>query len=588
MQRTADPGRQQALSVRVALAQINSTVGDLDGNTARIIEGIDQAVAHGADIVLFPELAISGYPPEDLLLRPRFIRENQCSLHRIAEHTHGPLVVVGFIDSDSDVYNAAAILHEGAIVGIYHKVFLPNYGVFDENRYFRAGHQCPVFKLGGIGIGVTICEDIWYEGGPASIQAAHGAEIILNLSASPYHRGKGDSRRQMLATRARDNVCVFAMCNLVGGQDELVFDGDSMIVDEQGSVLAAGKAFEEDLVIADVQVESVFRARLHDPRWRKIETFALGRELERTEIAVTPSVSCEPKPPLDVRVVPAMDTREEVYKALVLGTADYVKKNGFREVVIGLSGGIDSSMVACIACDAMGPENVIGVCMASRFTAPQSVIDAQSMARNLGIRLLDVPVEPAYTAFLEMLSPVFKGRNPDSTEENLQARIRGTILMSFSNKFRWLVLTTGNKSEMATGYTTLYGDMAGGFAVLKDVPKTLVYELAHHRNSLGPAPVIPQAIIERPPSAELRPNQKDSDSLPPYELLDPILKLYVEDDRSVAQIIALGHDAETVERTAQLVDRSEYKRRQAPPGIKITTRAFGRDRRLPITNRFHG
>jgi len=588
MQRISDPGRQQALSVRVALAQINSTVGDLDGNTARIIEGIDQAVAHGADIVLFPELAISGYPPEDLLLRPRFISENQCSLHRIAEHTNGPLVVVGFIDSDSDVYNAAAILHNGDIVGIYHKAFLPNYGVFDENRYFRAGHQCPVFNYGGIGIGVTICEDIWYEGGPASIQASHGAEIVLNLSASPYHRGKGDSRRQMLATRARDNVCVFAMCNLVGGQDELVFDGDSMIVDEQGSVLAAGKAFEEDLVIADVQVESVFRARLHDPRWRKIETFALGRELERTEIPVAPSISCEPKPPLEARVIPAMDTREEVYKALVLGTADYVKKNGFREVVIGLSGGIDSSMVACIACDAMGPENVIGVCMASRFTATQSVIDAQSMARNLGIRLLDVPVEPAYTAFLEMLSPAFQGRNPDSTEENLQARIRGTILMSFSNKFRWLVLTTGNKSEMATGYTTLYGDMAGGFAVLKDVPKTLVYELAHHRNSLGPTPVIPQAIIERPPSAELRPNQKDSDSLPPYELLDPILKLYVEDDRSVAQIIALGHDAHTVERTAQLVDRSEYKRRQAPPGIKITTRAFGRDRRLPITNRFHG
>jgi len=588
MHRISDPGRQQALSVRVALAQINSTVGDLDGNTARIIEGIDQAVASGADIILFPELAISGYPPEDLLLRPRFIRENQSSLHRIAQHTHGPLVVVGFIDSDSDVYNAAAILHDGNIVGIYHKLFLPNYGVFDENRYFRAGHQCPVFDYGGIGIGVTICEDIWYEGGPASIQAAHGAEIVLNLSASPYHRGKGDSRRQMLATRARDNVCVFAMCNLVGGQDELVFDGDSMIVDEQGSVLAAGKPFEEDLVLADVQVESVFRARLHDPRWRKTETFALCQGLERTEIQVTLTVRCDAKPPLEVRAVQAIDTREEVYKALVLGTADYVKKNGFREVVIGLSGGIDSSMVACIACDAMGPENVIGVCMASRFTAPQSVSDAQSVARNLGIRLLDIPVEPAYTAFLKMLSSAFEGRAPDSTEENLQARIRGTILMSFSNKFRWLVLTTGNKSEMATGYTTLYGDMAGGFAVLKDVPKTLVYELAHHRNSLGSKPVIPQAIIDRPPSAELRPNQKDSDNLPPYEVLDPILKLYVEDDRSVAQIIALGHDAATVELTARLVDRSEYKRRQAPPGIKITTRAFGRDRRLPITNRFHG
>ncbi len=588
MQTIGDPGRQQALSVRVAVAQINSTVGDLDRNTARIIEAMGEAVTLGADIVLFPELAISGYPPEDLLLRPRFIRENQSSLHRIAERTGDALVAVGFIDSDSDVYNAAAILCGGRIVGIYHKVFLPNYGVFDENRYFRAGRTCPVFNYGGIGVGVTICEDIWYEGGPASIQASHGAEIVLNLSASPYHRGKGDSRRQMLATRARDNVCVFAMCNLVGGQDELVFDGDSMIVDEQGSVLAAGKPFEEDLVLADVQVESVFRARLHDPRWRKSETFALGKALEKTEVQVSSKLACTPKPPLEIRITHPIDTREEVYKALVLGTADYVRKNGFREVVIGLSGGIDSSMVACIACDAMGPENVIGVCMASRFTAAQSVIDAQNIAHNLGIRLLDISVEPAYTAFLNMLSPAFEGMPPDSTEENLQARIRGTILMSFSNKFRWLVLTTGNKSEMATGYTTLYGDMAGGFAVLKDVPKTLVYELAHHRNSLGECPVIPQAIIERPPSAELRPDQKDSDSLPPYEILDPILKLYVEDDRSVAQIIALGHDADTVERTARLVDRSEYKRRQAPPGIKITTRAFGRDRRLPITNRYHG
>ncbi|MBN1151884.1 MAG: NAD+ synthase [Dehalococcoidia bacterium] len=588
MQRIGDPDRQQALSVRVALAQINSTVGDLDGNTARIIDAIDRAVAGGADIVLLPELAVCGYPPEDLLLRPRFIRENQCSLRRIAEHTHGPLVVVGFVDSDTDVYNAAAIIHNGAIVGIYHKVFLPNYGVFDENRYFRAGHECPVFNYGGIGIGVTICEDIWYEGGPASIQAAHGAEIILNLSASPYHRGKGDSRRQMLATRARDNVCVFAMCNLVGGQDELVFDGESMVVDEQGAVLSAGKPFEEDMVLADVQVEAVFRARLHDPRWRKTESFILGQSLERTEITLEPSPYTEAKPPLEPREIDPIDTRAEVYKALVLGTADYVRKNGFREVVIGMSGGIDSSLVACIACDAMGSENVIGVRMPSRFTANQSIEDAQEVAKNLGIRLLDIPVEPAYTAFLDMLSPAFSGKKPDSTEENLQARIRGTILMSFSNKFRWLVLTTGNKSEMATGYTTLYGDMAGGFAVLKDVPKTLVYELARHRNTLGSSPVIPQSVLVRPPSAELRPNQKDSDSLPPYEVLDPILKLYVEDDRSVAQIIALGHDAETVERTARLVDRSEYKRRQAPPGIKITTRAFGRDRRLPITNSFHG
>ncbi len=588
MHRMSDPSRQSALSVRVALAQINSTVGDLDGNTARIIEYIDRAAEKGADIILFPELAVSGYPPEDLLLRPRFIRENQCSLHHIAAHTHGPLVVVGFVDSDSDVYNAAAILHEGRIAGVYHKVFLPNYGVFDENRYYRAGHHCPVFDYGGIGIGITICEDIWYEGGPASVQAAHGAEVILNLSASPYNREKGDSRRQMLATRARDNVCVFAMCNLVGGQDELVFDGDSMIVDEQGAVLAAAKPFQEDLVLADVQVESVFRARLHDPRWRKTETFILRQSPQGTEISLSPTTLGSEKPALDACTVQPIDPREEVYRALVLGTTDYVWKNGFSQVVIGLSGGIDSSLVACIACDALGADNVVAVCMPSRFTATQSVADAQTVAKNLGIRLLTIPVEPAYTAFLDMLSPSFDGKEPDSTEENLQARIRGTILMSFSNKFRWLVLTTGNKSEMATGYTTLYGDMAGGFAVLKDVPKTLVYDLAHHRNSLGRTPVIPQSVICRPPSAELRANQKDSDSLPPYEMLDPILKLYVEDDRSVDQIIALGYDAEIVERTARLVDRSEYKRRQAPPGIKITTRAFGRDRRLPITNRFHG
>lgn len=588
MQRITDPTMQQALPVRIALAQINSTVGDLEGNTSRIIECIDRAVERAADIILFPELAVSGYPPEDLLLRPRFIRENQCCLQRIAAHTHGPLVVVGFVDSDSDVYNAAAMLHEGHIAGIYHKVYLPNYGVFDENRYFRAGHRCPVFDFGGIGIGVTICEDIWHEGGPASVQAAHGAEIILNLSASPYHRGKGDSRRQMLATRARDNVSVFAMCNLVGGQDELVFDGDSMIVDEQGSVLVSARMFEEDLVFSDVQVESVFRARLHDPRWRKTETFVIGEALERTEIPLAPTTLGEDKPPLEPCVPQSIDKCDEVYRALVLGTADYVRKNGFQQVVIGLSGGIDSSLVTCIACDALGSQNVVGVCMPSRFTAAQSIDDARAVADNLGIRLITIPVEPAYTVFLDLLAKSFEGTRADSTEENLQARIRGTILMSFSNKFRWLVLTTGNKSEMATGYTTLYGDMAGGFAVLKDVPKTLVYELSHFRNSTGSASVVPRTVISKPPSAELRANQKDSDSLPPYEVLDPILKLYVEDDRSVAQIIALGHDAEIVERTARLVDRSEYKRRQAPPGIKITARAFGRDRRLPITNRFYG
>ncbi|MCK9357542.1 MAG: NAD+ synthase [Dehalococcoidia bacterium] len=588
MQRMSDPGRRQALSVRVALAQINSTVGDLEGNTARIVQSIAGAAEAGADIIVFPELAISGYPPEDLLLRPRFISQNQSSLLEIAAHTHGPLVVVGFIDSDSDVYNSAALIDDGQVVGIYHKVFLPNYGVFDENRYFRAGHDCPVFDVGGIGIGVTICEDIWYEGGPASVQAANGAEIIVNLSASPYHRGKCDTRRQMLATRAQDNVCTFAMCNMVGGQDELVFDGGSTIVDEQGSVVAAGRPFVEDIVLADVQMESVFRARLHDPRWRKAESFIVGQCLEHSGISLPGRTFGNAKPRLAPYVPADVDPREEVYQALVLGTRDYVRKNGFETVVIGMSGGIDSTMVACIAHDALGPEHVVGVCLPSRFTAARSMTDAQMVARNLGMRLLDIPVEPAHQSFLAMLAETFAGLEADATEENLQARIRGTILMSLSNKFGWLVLTTGNKSEMATGYTTLYGDMAGGFAVLKDVPKTLVYELAAYRNSVGSSPVIPRQVIERAPSAELRPNQKDSDSLPPYDVLDSILKSYVEDDRSIAQIVALGHDPATVEKTARLVDNSEYKRRQAPPGIKITTRAFGRDRRLPITNRFHG
>ena len=588
MQRIIDPDSRKVAVVRVALAQLNSTVGDLDGNTARIIACIHQASHDGADVIVFPELAICGYPPEDLLLRPRFISQNLSCLRTIAESTHGPVVAVGFVDSDSDVFNAAAIVHDGHIACVYHKVFLPNYGVFDENRYFRAGKECPVFSVGGVGIGVTICEDIWYEGGPASVQAANGADLILNLSASPYHCGKGDSRRQMLATRARDNVCVFAMCNLVGGQDELVFDGCSMIVDEQGDVLASGKSFSEDMVYADVQIESVFRARLHDPRWRKTESFVVGQCLQKEAIPVTAKLQEGTKAPIKVQRAVPMEADEEVYQALVLGTGDYVRKNGFKQVVIGLSGGIDSSMVACVACDALGAENVVGVCMTSQYTSQQSIDDAMEMASRLGVKVLDVPIGPAYDAFIAMLRGAFEGRQPDSTEENLQARIRGIILMSLSNKYGWLVLTTGNKSEMAAGYTTLYGDMAGGFAVLKDVPKTLVYQLAKYRNSLTGSNVIPQSVIDRPPSAELRPNQQDSDNLPLYSILDPILKSYVEDDRSIAQIIALGHDAETVERTARLVDRSEYKRRQAPPGIKITTRAFGRDRRLPITNSFHG
>ncbi|HHE41151.1 MAG TPA: NAD+ synthase [Dehalococcoidia bacterium] len=588
MQRISRPGRRKAATVRVALAQINSTVGDLGGNTARIIECIREADARGADLVVFPELAICGYPPEDLLLRPRFIDQNLTALRNIAKNTHGPVVFVGFVDSDTDVFNAAAIIHDGHIIGTYHKVFLPNYGVFDENRYFRAGRECQVYNVAGIGVGVTICEDIWYEGGPASVQAANGAEIIVNLSASPYHLGKGDSRQQMMATRARDNVCVFAMCNLVGGQDELVFDGNSLVVDERGIVLAHGRVFEEDIVYADVHMESVFRARLHDPRWRKTETFIVTQSLTPTVIDVTQELTSRQREPLPAYPDTRTETTDDVYKALILGTADYVRKNGFQKVVIGMSGGIDSSLVASIACDALSPENVTGVCMPSRYTTQQSIDDARKVAANLGIQMYYIPIEPAYSTFLELLSESFKGCQEDATEENIQARVRGIILMALSNKFRWLVLTTGNKSEMATGYTTLYGDMAGGFAVLKDVPKTLVYQLALYRNRMAGYELIPQSIIDRPPSAELRYDQKDVDSLPPYEILDPILKAYVEDDRSIAQVVALGYERDIVEKIASLVDCSEYKRRQAPPGIKITTRAFGRDRRLPITNRFRG
>jgi len=576
--------------LRIGMAQINTTVGDFAGNRQKILKAIGKARALGVDLLTFPELAICGYPPEDLLFKPQFITENIRSLEKVVETSSGLGMVVGFVDAKEDIYNAAAIIHDGKLIGVYHKIFLPNYGVFDENRYFRAGSECPVYVIAGINVGVNICEDIWYEAGPATIQAYSGAEVIVNISASPYHFGKGNYRERMIATRATDNVAIFAYNNLVGGQDELVFDGNSLILDEKGRLVARGKQFEEDLIVADLDVESVFRARLHDPRWRKgllLHERQGGDGAERVTVSAAPS-SIE-KPPLPSRQEEkVLSLPAEIYEALVLGTHDYILKNGFEKVLLGLSGGIDSSIVAAIAVDALGKSNVVGVAMPSRYSSPGSISDAELLATNLGMKLLTIPIEKVFQAYLDMLAETFKETEPNVTEENIQARIRGNILMALSNKFGWLVLTTGNKSEMATGYTTLYGDMAGGFAVIKDVPKTMVKELARYRNSLGKTELIPAAIIDKPPSAELRPDQKDADTLPAYELLDPILTAYVEEDKSVEQIIAMGIDEKAVRRAARLVDGSEYKRRQAPPGVKITPRAFGRDRRLPITSRFKG
>ncbi len=571
--------------LRIGLAQINTTVGDLEGNRDKIIHYIEHARELGVDVVAFPELAIPGYPPEDLLLKPEFIRANLKTLRQIVPATKGITAVVGFVDSQNDIYNAAAILHDGALAGTYHKRYLPNYAVFDEERYFQAGdgNESPLFTVNGVSLGVSICEDIWYPVGPAVAQALGGAEVLINISASPYHAGKGLHRERMLATRAADNVAVVAFVNLIGGQDELIFDGDSAIFNEKGMCLARGKQFEEDFVALDLDVESVFRQRLHDPRRRK-ETLSLDGALDKVVL----SESGDSRPPLSRPQVERLDPVAEVYQALVLGTGDYVRKNGFQKVVIGLSGGIDSSLTAAIAVEALGAENVIGVYMPSRYSSEGSRTDARRLADNLGMELLTIAIDHTFQAYLEMMAAPFAGHPPDVTEENIQARIRGNILMALSNKFGWLVLTTGNKSEASVGYATLYGDMAGGFAVIKDVLKGLVYELAAYVNEQAGAEIIPRSVFEKAPSAELRPNQKDSDSLPPYPVLDPILKAYVEEDMSAAEIVALGHQEETVRRVIAMVDRAEYKRRQGPPGVRISHRAFGKDRRLPITNRFEG
>jgi NAD+ synthase (glutamine-hydrolysing) len=572
--------------LRVGIAQINSTVGDLSGNTKKIMESIDQAKSLGVDLLTFPELAITGYPPEDLLFKPQFIKQNKENLNKIIEHSSDIAVVVGFVDSDGDIYNAAAVLYNKKLVGVYHKFYLPNYGVFDEDRYFQAGREYPVFIIYGIGMGITICEDMWYEAGPAIVQAYAGATVLINIGASPYHAGKGLFRERMLATRASDSLAIVVHNNLVGGQDELVFDGSSLIINERGEVIARGKQFEEDFIAVDLDVESVFRSQLHDSRRRKETPWVKEKLKEATKIEVSTEYPAVNKPPLSSRRVDRLDELAEIYQALVLGIRDYVHKNRFEKVVIGLSGGVDSTLVAVIATDAIGADNVIGVSMPSRYSSSDSVSDAEALARNLGIEFKVIPIEKAFSSYLETLAEPFKNTKPDVTEENIQARIRGNILFALSNKFDWLVLACSNKSETATGYTTLYGDMAGGFIPLKDVPKTMVLELARYKNRQAGKEVIPSTVLTKAPSAELRPSQKDTDTLPPYDILDPILKAYVEDDVTIDKIVAMGFDRDIVTKVTSLVDRNEYKRRQTAPGIKITPRDFGRDRRLPITNQF--
>ncbi len=572
----------QGSKLRLAMGQINVTVGDIDGNAQKIVSWIERARQTNAEIVTFPELALTGYPPEDLLLKPQFIDANLRAIEKLAATTRDITAVVGFVDRRDDIFNAAAVIQDGKLATIYHKMYLPNYGVFDEFRYFQSGKTASVLKLNDATIGISICEDIWYPDGPAFHQAlSGGAELIINISSSPYHAGKRRWREHMLAARAGDHTVIVAYTNLVGGQDELVFDGDSIIYDENAEIVARGKQFEEDLIVCDLDIGSVFRQRLHDPRRRQnrpgssVDVISIAERVRRRDPVGAAPAQHEP-----------LSDDAEIYGALVLGTRDYVLKNGFKKVVLGLSGGIDSALTACIAVDALGSENVVGVMMPSPFSSSGSIDDSVALGRNLGISLMTIPINDVYTAYKAALAEAFKGSKPDVAEENIQARVRGTYLMALSNKFNWIVLSTGNKSEISTGYCTLYGDMAGGFAVLKDVMKTTVYRLAAYVNEVAGCERIPHPIIEKPPSAELRENQLDTDVLPPYDLLDPILKAYVEEDRSLGEILDAGFDEQLVRRVMRMVDANEYKRRQAAPGVKITPRAFGRDRRMPITNRF--
>ena len=581
-----------ARTFRLALAQINLTVGDLPGNTSLMLQCIHDAREAGSDLVAFPELATTGYPPEDLLFKRSFVDANVEAMREVVAESRGIAVVVGYVQPrEAGVANSAAIGYDGRLIDTYDKIFLPNYGVFDEERYFLKGDVCPVYEIGGVRIGVNVCEDIWVEAGPSAVQRQAGAELIVNINASPFHAGKSKYRRDnIVGTRASENGLFVAYLNTVGGQDELVFDGNSLVCDPRGEIVTRGPAFAEALVFADIDIDFV------PPLVSSGQAGGLATNPEAVGCAKSAYVSGpsgnKELPQLPVaRKWGEMDEIEEIYRALVMGTRDYLHKTGFSKAIIGLSGGIDSALTAVVAADALGPENVLGITMPSRYSSGGSVNDSADLARNLGIEFWEVPIEPAHTAFSDMLQDRFAGTEPNVAEENVQARIRGNVLMTVSNKFGWIVLTTGNKSEMAMGYATLYGDMAGGFAVLKDVHKMTVYALSRWRNSHGDSfgsrdDVIPQAVIDKPPSAELREDQLDEDSLPPYDILDPVIQAYVEDDRSYAEMVDAGFDPAVVRQVITAVDRNEYKRRQAPPGVKITPRAFGRDRRLPIVNRY--
>ena len=571
--------------LRVALCQLNAVVGDLTGNAERIITALGQAEQAGADLAIFPELAITGYPPEDLLLKPGFVADSQAALMKVAAASEGCAAVVGYVDQAMDLYNAAAVCAFGQVQGVYHKQVLPNYAVFDEKRYFAPGSgAAELYLIGGVRVGVSVCEDAWDPAGPIAAQAAGGAELMVNINASPYYRGRLAERERMLATRAADASCSIAYVNLVGGQDELVFDGASVVLAANGDVVCSAPQFEEVVSLVDIDIRPVFRKRLLDPRGRAatgplpVTVVTEGRRPGRPATRL-------PRP-----IAQPLPVEEEIYRALVLGTRDYVTKNAFTDVVIDLSGGIDSSLVATIAADALGADHVHGVAMPSRFSSDHSLADAEELARRLGIDYRVIPIEAAHVAFTDMLAPAFTGWAPDLTEENIQSRIRGVTHMALSNKFGWMVLTTGNKSELAVGYSTIYGDTAGGFAVIKDVLKTTVYRLCQWRNAQpdgpGAQPPIPESVLTKPPSAELRPDQRDDESLPPYDVLDPILEAYIESDLTAAELVEAGFDEELVRRVVRLVDLAEYKRRQYPPGVRVTPKAFGRDRRMPITNRY--
>jgi NAD+ synthase (glutamine-hydrolysing) len=571
--------------MRLALAQINSVVGDLDGNAARIVEQLTAARDADADLVLFPELAVTGYPPEDLLLRPAFVRAAELQVEEIGRAAHGITVLVGAPYLDTDLRNACYVLAHGEIRAVYRKRYLPNYGVFDEDRYFAPANDLVLLHVGENVVGLTICEDIWQPGPPATELALAGAQLVTNISASPFHVGKDRGREQMLRVRAQDNSCFVALCNAVGGQDELVFDGHSVVLDDEGEVLARAAGFEEELLVVDVDPVAAVGRRLRDLRRRELAREKRPRA-EPTRIELPPPR--EQREPAHPAPAPQVDDLEQMRLALELGLSDYVRKNGFGDAVVGLSGGIDSSLTAALCVEALGAECVHGVSMPSRYSSEGTRGDSRRLGESLGVDFREIAIEPLVEAYKAALAPSFAGREPDLTEENLQARIRGTLLMALSNKFGWLVIATGNKSELSVGYSTLYGDLAGGFALLKDVYKTDVFRLARHVNERAGRELIPQTIIDRAPSAELRADQLDEDSLPPYPKLDRVLEAYVELDRSRDELDQDGFDPDVVDRALAMVDRAEYKRRQAPPGVKLRPKAFGRDRRTPITNRWRG